>query len=120
MIELVGTCIRCNKNVYCTDGFLNGITLGGGRILCFSCKEHDPLVEILNRLLIIEPNLDEKIVQEGGEVKSIPKESIINKENYQWVLEELEKAITFGMDSSTREHLIELKNRYNNLVDNLG
>lgn len=119
MIELVGTCIRCNKNVYCTDGFLNGITLGGGRILCFSCKEHDPLVEILSGLLIVEPNLNETIVHEGGEVKVNPTETAKTKVDYKWVLEELDKATSFGMDNSTREHLNEIKNRYNELMDNL-
>lgn len=59
MIELVGKCIRCEKNVYCTDGFLNGFTIGKGNILCFSCKEDDPLMEVLENLLIKEAaNLD--------------------------------------------------------------
>lgn len=27
MDELVGTCVRCARKVYCTAGFLNGILL---------------------------------------------------------------------------------------------
>jgi hypothetical protein len=59
LIELVGKCIRCEKNVYCTDGFLNGFTIGKGNILCFSCKENDPLMGVLGNLLVKEAaNLD--------------------------------------------------------------
>lgn len=54
LIELVGKCIRCEKDVYCTDGFLNGITVGKGNILCFFCKDKDPLMEILFDLLSME------------------------------------------------------------------
>lgn len=54
MKELVGTCIRCQKDVLCTDGFFNGITLESGSILCFVCKDQDPLMELLNRLLEAE------------------------------------------------------------------
>ncbi|MEW9668045.1 DUF6306 domain-containing protein [Ammoniphilus sp. 3BR4] len=54
MKEQVGSCIRCKKDVYCTDGFFNGIILENGNILCFECKENDQLIEILNRLLEAE------------------------------------------------------------------
>ncbi|WP_185151532.1 hypothetical protein [Peribacillus simplex] len=39
MDELVGTCVRCARNVYCTAGFLNGILLENKKILCFNCKD---------------------------------------------------------------------------------
>ncbi|WP_260287264.1 hypothetical protein [Peribacillus aracenensis] len=39
MDELVGTCVRCARNVYCTAGFLNGILLDNKKILCFNCKD---------------------------------------------------------------------------------
>lgn len=54
MKEQVGTCIRCKKEVYCTDGFFYGIILDHGNILCFDCRDNDPLVEILNGLLEAE------------------------------------------------------------------
>ncbi|WP_363321618.1 hypothetical protein [Polycladomyces subterraneus] len=38
MRELVGPCVCCAKDVYCTDGFLNGI-VDEGKILCFDCQE---------------------------------------------------------------------------------
>jgi hypothetical protein len=54
MKELVGSCVRCVHDVYCTDGFLNGIVLENNNILCFNCKDNDPLIEILNQLLEAE------------------------------------------------------------------
>ncbi|MEQ2528291.1 hypothetical protein WMO40_16515 [Bacillaceae bacterium CLA-AA-H227] len=117
MIELVGNCFRCNKNVYCTDGFLNGITLGGGRILCFSCKEDDPLIEILNRLLIVDSELKDLILHEGGEVKVVANESVKSKEDYEWVLEDLDRAAEFGMDISTKKRLTEIKIQYVKLLN---
>lgn len=39
MDELVGSCVRCAHDVYCTAGFLNGILLDNKKILCFKCKE---------------------------------------------------------------------------------
>ncbi|RXT07042.1 DUF6306 domain-containing protein [Ammoniphilus sp. CFH 90114] len=54
MRDLIGTCIRCQKDIYCTDGFFNGITLESGNNLCLVCKDQDPFVEILNRLLEAE------------------------------------------------------------------
>ncbi|MDM5295265.1 hypothetical protein QUF81_19270 [Peribacillus simplex] len=39
MDELVGSCVRCAHDVYCTAGFLNGILLDNKKILCFNCKD---------------------------------------------------------------------------------
>ncbi|WP_275425436.1 hypothetical protein [Bacillus sp. CGMCC 1.16541] len=36
MKELVGTCQQCGKDVYCCDGFLDGVVAKEG-ITCFSC-----------------------------------------------------------------------------------
>jgi hypothetical protein len=54
MREAVGLCIRCAKEVFCTDGFLNGIVLDSSHILCFTCQENDKLIHILNQLLEAE------------------------------------------------------------------
>lgn len=54
MRELVANCVRCSKQVYCSDGFLNGIVLETNRVLCFECSENDELVQLLNRLLEAE------------------------------------------------------------------
>ncbi|MFY0780479.1 hypothetical protein AB1K18_09250 [Peribacillus simplex] len=46
MDELVGSCVHCGHDVYCTAGFLNGILLDNKKILCFNCKEIlNPLIE---------------------------------------------------------------------------
>lgn len=39
MKELVGTCEACKKEVYCLNGFLNGIVKEDGKLLCFECEE---------------------------------------------------------------------------------
>ncbi|MBM7585157.1 hypothetical protein JOC86_001699 [Bacillus pakistanensis] len=39
MKELVGHCKRCQKEIYCLDGFFNGIKLNDGQLLCFACEE---------------------------------------------------------------------------------
>lgn len=38
MQELVGHCKECNNNIYCNDGFLNGIVLDDKSIVCFECS----------------------------------------------------------------------------------
>ncbi|MFS0600373.1 hypothetical protein [Peribacillus frigoritolerans] len=53
MDELVGSCVRCAQDVYCTAGFLNGILLDNKNILCFNCKD------ILNAM-IKEESLEEE------------------------------------------------------------
>lgn len=39
MQELVGKCAVCQKDVYCTDGFLNGIINDQKNLICFDCAE---------------------------------------------------------------------------------
>lgn len=38
--ELVGTCSCCNKEVYCLDGFLNGVLSDEKYIYCMECYEN--------------------------------------------------------------------------------
>jgi len=44
MMEYVGTCHQCNKDIYCCDGFLQGVLDDQGRLSCFECD----LVESTN------------------------------------------------------------------------
>jgi hypothetical protein len=37
MQELVGLCKECNKNIYCNDGFINGVVLDDKSLICFDC-----------------------------------------------------------------------------------
>jgi len=37
-MELVGTCVKCGTNVYCRDGFLDGV-VDDGTLYCHSCWE---------------------------------------------------------------------------------
>ncbi|WP_458412919.1 hypothetical protein ACNQFZ_19230 [Schinkia sp. CFF1] len=39
MRELVGVCQDCNKEIYCENGFLNGIVKEDGKLICFGCEE---------------------------------------------------------------------------------
>ncbi|GED12252.1 hypothetical protein [Aneurinibacillus migulanus] len=39
MREYVGTCTECGVQIYCHDGFIGGIVLEGGNLLCFTCFE---------------------------------------------------------------------------------
>lgn len=39
MNELVGKCIHCGKNLYCMDGFFNGVHIDNKQTLCFDCAE---------------------------------------------------------------------------------
>lgn len=39
MNEFVGKCIECEKDIYCLDGFINGIVEEKGNIICFDCNE---------------------------------------------------------------------------------
>lgn len=38
MKELVGSCQECGKDVFCMDGFLNGVHTDDKRLLCFDCE----------------------------------------------------------------------------------
>lgn len=38
MRELVGTCESCGKDVFCLNGFLNGVS-EAGRLQCFECAD---------------------------------------------------------------------------------
>ena len=37
MKELVGFCAVCNREIYCQDGFLDGVILDDQSLQCFSC-----------------------------------------------------------------------------------
>jgi hypothetical protein len=39
MNELIGCCTRCRKEVYCLNGFLNGVHKDSKEIFCFECYE---------------------------------------------------------------------------------
>lgn len=41
MREYVGACTSCEKDVYCTDGFLNGLVLENGDLVCFECQDNN-------------------------------------------------------------------------------
>ena len=41
MQELVGLCKECNKQIFCNDGFLNGIVLDDQSLLCFDCSDKE-------------------------------------------------------------------------------
>ncbi|WP_179107182.1 hypothetical protein [Sediminibacillus massiliensis] len=38
MEEFVGKCQKCGKEIYCENGFLNGVT-SEGNLYCFQCSE---------------------------------------------------------------------------------
>jgi hypothetical protein len=39
MKELVGPCKGCGKDIYCLEGFLNGVLTKEKEIFCFDCNE---------------------------------------------------------------------------------
>lgn len=39
MRERVGDCKQCGKEVYCNEGFLNGVVLEDRTLVCFDCAE---------------------------------------------------------------------------------
>lgn len=39
--ELVGKCYVCHKNVYCLDGFLNGVISETKELICNECNEDE-------------------------------------------------------------------------------
>ncbi|MDP4083821.1 MAG: hypothetical protein Q8934_04305 [Bacillota bacterium] len=40
MKELVGHCSCCGKEIFCLDGFFNGIHTDDKKIFCFECHEN--------------------------------------------------------------------------------
>jgi hypothetical protein len=38
--ELVGSCNCCGKEIFCLDGFLNGVHKEG-KVLCFECEKEE-------------------------------------------------------------------------------
>jgi hypothetical protein len=41
MKEHVGVCHLCKKDVFCLDGFLNGLLDDEGRLICLECSTID-------------------------------------------------------------------------------
>lgn len=41
MQELVGCCKECKKQIFCNDGFINGIILDDKTLICFDCFDKD-------------------------------------------------------------------------------
>ena len=39
MKELVGNCTSCSKEIYCLDGFFNGVQSDDRKMYCFECYE---------------------------------------------------------------------------------
>ncbi|WP_419956304.1 hypothetical protein ACN6MT_14330 [Neobacillus niacini] len=39
MKELIGHCTTCDKEIYCLDGFFNGVQSDDRKIYCFECYE---------------------------------------------------------------------------------
>jgi hypothetical protein len=39
MRELVGACTCCNKDIFCLDGFFNGVITDEKEVYCFDCYE---------------------------------------------------------------------------------
>jgi hypothetical protein len=39
MRELIGSCCVCGKQLYCLDGFFNGIYTENNKTICFDCSE---------------------------------------------------------------------------------
>ncbi|MED3727563.1 hypothetical protein ABEY69_10425 [Priestia filamentosa] len=39
MKEPVGVCIECKRDIYCLDGFLDGIIIRNGQLICFPCNK---------------------------------------------------------------------------------
>lgn len=39
--EIVGTCVRCEKTVFCRDGFLDGVVSDTKDLYCYACYERE-------------------------------------------------------------------------------
>lgn len=44
MRELIGPCVSCGKNVYCEDGFFDGVQ-EAGKLLCNECASKQMVKE---------------------------------------------------------------------------
>ncbi|NHM29181.1 hypothetical protein [Neobacillus terrae] len=40
MRELVGSCSKCGKDLFCLDGFFAGVQTEDKKIICFDCNEN--------------------------------------------------------------------------------
>ncbi|WP_266095249.1 hypothetical protein [Gracilibacillus oryzae] len=40
MREYIGDCQNCGKEIYCENGFFNGVSVSDG-YLCFDCEEEN-------------------------------------------------------------------------------
>jgi len=49
MKELVGQCRVCGKDVYCRDGFLDGVVQENSFVLCFECDSNSRIKDEGNR-----------------------------------------------------------------------
>ncbi|CAH2715582.1 hypothetical protein BACCIP111895_02766 [Neobacillus rhizosphaerae] len=45
MKELVGLCISCNKEIFCLDGFFNGVITKEKENYCFECYQKISKIE---------------------------------------------------------------------------
>lgn len=43
MKEWIGNCKSCGKDIYCENGFFNGVVLPAHEYLCFDCEEQGTL-----------------------------------------------------------------------------
>jgi hypothetical protein len=41
MLELVGHCNKCKKQIFCNDGFINGVVLEDKSLICFDCSDQE-------------------------------------------------------------------------------
>ncbi len=41
MQEFVGHCAKCRKQIFCRDGFLDGIVLEDKSLVCFDCADEE-------------------------------------------------------------------------------
>lgn len=46
MQEYVGTCMICEKDIYCHGGFIGGVILDARILICFACHEENERTSI--------------------------------------------------------------------------
>jgi hypothetical protein len=44
-MEYIGVCKDCNKEIFCLDGFLNGVLTEEKDMYCFDCSEKKDILE---------------------------------------------------------------------------